>query len=420
MFSDPMIKSTSEDDFPNRRSSVSFASPGYYSDHRSPWNQASSPYSTSPWTSHSSNPFLTHSIAEPSPDTDLFPPGTGLIGSLVREDGHIYSIAAFRGLLYTGSDSKNIRVWKDQNEYSGFKSGSGLVKAIVISPDHRIFTGHQDGKVRIWKISAKNPRVHKRLGTLPCFKDFLKSSVNPSNYVESRLRHRRSSIWIRHADAVSCLSLDKANGLLYSGSWDRTIKVWRLSDSRCLESINAHDDAVNSVAIGFDGLVFTGSADGTVKVWRRDGVGRKAGATRHVAAQTLLRQDCAVTALAVHVAAEILYCGSSDGAVNFWENDLAHGGMLAGHKVAVLCLAAAGTLLFTGSADKTICIWGRGGDGVHGCLSVLTGHEGPVKCLAVEEDACAGEEINVKGRRWVVYSGSLDKSVKVWKVQEQL
>lgn len=74
-----------------------------------------------------------------------------LIGSLVREEGHIYSLATKIDLLYTGSDSKNIRVWKDMKEFSAFKSNSGLVKAIIISGD-KIFTGHQDGKVRVWKV----------------------------------------------------------------------------------------------------------------------------------------------------------------------------------------------------------------------------------------------------------------------------
>lgn len=91
---------------------------------------------------------------------------TGLMGSLVREEGHIYSLAAAGDLLYTGSDSKNIRVWKNQKEFSGFKSNSGLVKAIIIAGE-RIFSGHQDGKIRVWKISKKDPSVHKRIGTLP-------------------------------------------------------------------------------------------------------------------------------------------------------------------------------------------------------------------------------------------------------------
>ena len=318
-------------------------------------------------------------------------------------------MAATKDLLYTGSDSKNIRVWKNLKEFSGFKSSSGLVKAIIIAGE-KIFTGHQDGKIRVWKVIPKNPTVHKRSGTLPTLKEVFKSSIRPSAYVQVR---NRSALWIKHSDAISCLTLNEDKTLLYSASWDRTFKVWRISDSKCLESINAHDDAVNSVVASLDGLVFTGSADGTVKVWKREQQGKR---TKHSPVQTLLKQESAVTALAVNTSGSVLYCGSSDGMVNYWEceKQLTHGGVLKGHKLAVLCLAAAGNLVFSGSADKTICVWRRD-DKIHACMSVLTGHNGPVKCLAVEEDH---EKSKDGDQRWVVYSGSLDKSVKVWSVAE--
>lgn len=426
--SEILVKSTSEEDFSNRESCASAASPAYLSDRSSTagnnqysiTSDSSSPFAMSPWNNNtSSSPWNTNPFAEDgsnagsssidSATNSLFPPGTGLIGSLVREEGHIYSLAAFGDLLYTGSDSKNIRVWKNQKDYSGFKSTSGLVKAIVISRDHRVFTGHQDGKIRVWRVSPKNPKVHKRVGTLPRLKDFLKSSMNPSNYVESR--RNKSAVWIRHSDAISTLTLSEDQTLLYSGSWDRTLKVWRLADSKCLESVNAHDDAVNAVVNGFDSMVFTGSADGTVKVWKREAAPK--GATRHVEVRTLLKQESAVTALAINRSTGVVYSGSSDGVVNLWEKGLTHGGVLHGHKLAVMCLASAGSLLFSGSADKTICLWGREATGAHICLSVLTGHGGPVKCLAVEADpsSYAGP-----GKMWLLYSGSLDKSVKVWKV----
>lgn len=331
---------------------------------------------------------------------------------MVREEGHVYSLAAAGNLLYTGSDSKNIRVWKNMKAYSGFKSNSGLVKAIIISGE-KIFTGHQDGKIRVWRVSPKNPRIHKRIGSLPTLKDFIKSSMNPKNYV--KVRRKRTVLRIKHFDAVSCLSLDQDQGLLYSGSWDKTLKVWRISDSKCLESIRAHDDAINAVAAGFEGIVFTGSADGTVKVWHRQLLGK---GTKHLFLQTLLTQDTAITSLAVNIESAVIYCGSSDGLVNFWERDkhLSHGGVLRGHKHAILCLATAGSLLFSGSADKSICVWRRDDHGgVHTCLSVLTGHIGPVKCLAVEED----QEAKKGDKKWILYSGSLDKSVKVWRISEQ-
>ncbi|KAK1433541.1 hypothetical protein QVD17_10452 [Tagetes erecta] len=347
---------------------------------------------------------------QPSPWSTTGPEEDGLIGSLVREEGHIYSLAAAGGLLYTGSDSKNIHVWNNMKLLTTFKSNSGLVKAIIISGD-KIFSGHQDGKVRVWKSNNKDPKIHKRIGTFPTFFDILKSSMKSKNYIE--VKGNRTALWINHCDAISCLSINEEEGLLYSGSWDRTFKVWKMSNSKCLESVKAHEDAVNSVVSAVDGLVFTGSAEGSVKVWKREGRGKN---MKHKYVQTLLDQECAVTSLVVSKGGSMVYCGSSDGIVNFWEREkeLLHSGVLKGHKLAVLCLAVAGNLVLSGSADKTICVWRREGC-IHSCLTVLTGHTGPVKCVAVEKEA---ESTVSSGNKWVVYSGSLDKSVKVWSVSE--
>ncbi|XP_061348653.1 protein JINGUBANG isoform X2 [Gastrolobium bilobum] len=439
--SDPTLKfyATNHDvDEENRLSngSASASSPRNYADSSStpttssnsaspyllsPWNQTSSPYNKSPWLFQS--PGI--NLFQNDDDNNYDFPQTGLVGSLVREEGHIYSLAVSGDLLYTGSDGKNIRVWKNLKDYTGFKSSSGLVKTIVISGE-RIFTGHQDGKIRVWKVSSKNGSTHKRVGSLPTFKDYVKCSMNPKNYVE--IRRQRNAVKIKHFDAVSSLSLDEEEGLLYSGSWDKTLKVWRVSDSKCLESVNAHDDAVNAVVAAFQGYVLTGSADGTVKMWKREHAG-KVKKTKHVLDRILLKQENAVTALAVNRLNTVVYCGSSDGLVNYWERDpkgsLSHGGVLRGHKLAVLCLAAAGNLVFSGSADKNVCVWKRDERGVHTCLSVLTGHTGPVKCIAVEEEeAKQRQQQQAESRReksdprWVVYTGSLDKSVKVWRVSE--
>ncbi|KAJ8440398.1 LOW QUALITY PROTEIN: hypothetical protein Cgig2_019387 [Carnegiea gigantea] len=405
--SDPALPTISDEaDFTTRESSFSAYGNSFIEDQgrlsaemspmmMSPWNQVS-PFTKSTWSNVDPRG---SSLDEPTQPN-------ALIGSLIREEGHIYSLATRGDLLYTGSDSKNIRVWKNLKEFSGFKSASGLVKAIVIMGD-KIFTGHQDGKIRVWKVSPKKPNVHKRFGSLPTLKDVLKASIRPSSYVE--VKRHRSALWLKHSDAISCLSLSDDQNLLYSASWDKTFKVWRISNSKCLESVSAHEDAVNSVVAGVEGLVFTGSADGTIKVWRREMQGK---GVKHFFVQTLLKQECAVTALAVNPDSTLVYCGSSDGMVNFWEreNNLAHGGVLKGHKLAILCLVARTKVVFSGSADKTICMWRRQGT-VHTCVSVLSGHTGPVKCLAVEDDKEA------KGQRYIVYSGSLDKSV--WSVTDQ-
>ena len=366
-----------------------------------PYDPSLSPLSKSPWSSH-----MNEDAFAGSNENDA------LVGSLVREEGHIYSLAATKDLLYTGSDSKNIRVWKNQEEFAGFKSNSGLVKAIVIAGE-KILTGHQDGRIRVWKVSGKNEQQHKRVATLPTLRNYIKCSMKPSNYVE--VRRRRNLIWIKHYDAISCLSLTEDHSLIYSASWDKTFKVWRTSNFKCLESVTAHDDAVNALVVGLDGMVFTGSADGTVKIWRREVQGK---GTKHLFSQTLLKQECAVTALAINEEGNVLYAGSSDGLVNYWvrETNLEHKGVLRGHKLAVLCLATAGSLVFSGSADMAICVWKRTLSEEHTCVKILSGHTGPVKCLAAEKDP----EAMCNERRWILYSGSLDKSVKVWKVSENI
>lgn len=207
MQSEPRMSATdalTDDEFTMRSSSsASPMSPYYYEQGR--LSGEGSPMMMSPWNQTASSPFSKPQWSQSDDGGNL--PQNALVGSLVREEGHIYSLAASGDLLYTGSDSKNIRVWKNLKEYSGFKSNSGLVKTIILS-GQKIFTGHQDGKIRVWKVSPKNPSVHKRAGTLPTLKDIFKSSIKPSNYVEVLF----SSTFLSHSlHSCSCCSVSEQN-----------------------------------------------------------------------------------------------------------------------------------------------------------------------------------------------------------------
>ncbi|KAI4996299.1 hypothetical protein ZWY2020_048090 [Hordeum vulgare] len=71
--------------------------------------------------------------------------------------------------------------------------------------------------IRVWHTSTGDPAMHKRVGSLSKLGDSLMRSVRPSHYIKTRRRH--NSVWLRHFDVVSCLSLDADVGLLYSGSF---------------------------------------------------------------------------------------------------------------------------------------------------------------------------------------------------------
>lgn len=324
------------------------------------------------------------------------------IASLHRHEGNTYSIAVSKGIVFTGSESNRIRAWKQPDciERGCLKASSGEIRAIL-AHGNTLFSAHKDHKIRIWNFTVSENFRAKKISTLP------RTSTSFILFPKSNTQ--------QHKDCVSCMAYYHAEGLLYSGSYDRTVKVWRVSDKKIVDSFVAHEDHVTAIVVNQDdGCVFTCSFDGSVKIWRR--VYRE---NSHTLTMTLKFQQSPVNALALSSAFSncFLYSGSSDGTINFWEKEkfsgrFNHGGFLQGHRFAVLCLAAIEKLIFSGSEDTTIRIWRREeGSYFHECLAVLDGHRGPVRCLA----ACLEMEKVVMG--FLVYSASLDQSFKVWRIK---
>ncbi|TKY60215.1 F-box/WD repeat-containing protein lin-23 [Spatholobus suberectus] len=319
----------------------------------------------------------------------------------------VTSLAVHNNLLYAATDRQiNVYDRRTCTNLHAFntQSTSGSTKTITFSND-TVLTTHQDSKIRVWHPNREN---HRLLTTLPTVNDRLRRFLLPKNYVTVRRHDRR--LWIEHADAVTGLAV--TNGAIYSVSWDRTLKIWRLSDLRCVESVKAHEDAVNAVAVSNDGTVYTGSADRRIRVWARP-----AGGKRHVLVATMEKHRSAVNALALNDDASVLFSGACDRSILVWEREdsashMVVGGALRGHQKAILCLVNVGDLLLSGSADRTVRIWRRAYDGRFGCLAVLDGHRKPVKSLAaIPEYDQSSPNGSVS-----VFSGSLDGEIKVWQV----
>ncbi|XP_061992505.1 protein JINGUBANG [Rosa rugosa] len=319
----------------------------------------------------------------------------------------ITCLAVHHNRLYAASGHE-INVY-DQADFSHLDSfnahdpSSGTVKSVSFS-DGKVFTAHQDCKIKVWEIIPG--KRHRLLTTLPTVNDRLLRFALPKNYVSIRRHVKR--LWIQHADAVTGIAVN--NGLVYSVSWDKTLKIWRDSNLRCVESVKAHEDAVSAVAVAKDGTVYTGSADRRIRVW-----GRPQDEKRHVLVATLEKHKSAVNALALNDDGSVLFSGACDRSILVWEredsaNHMAVTGALRGHGKAILCLFNVGDLLLSGSADRTVRMWRRGEDGSYCCLGVLEGHVKPVKALvAVTGESGGGGVVSV-------VSGSLDGVVKVWHV----
>ncbi|KAL4586898.1 hypothetical protein LXL04_011546 [Taraxacum kok-saghyz] len=336
----------------------------------------------------------------------------------------IFSLALTGKNLLSASADGQIRIWpRDPSSSSSSQSsplppiasGESSVKSMVIHGD-KLFTGHQDHKIRVWKLDEKQETI-KCVATLPTLNDRITKLLFAKNYIKIR-RHRRCT-WVHHVDAVSALALSTDGSLIYSGSWDRTFKVWRTTDYRCLESVwNAHDDAINAIAVSHDGYVYTGSADRKIKVWKKDG-----GENKHKLVDTLEKHKSSVNALALSTGGSVLYSGACDRSIIVWEKAGGGGdgrhmvvaGALRGHSKAILCITVVADIVFSGSADKTIRVWRRGIDGKgYWCLGVLEGHKSPIKCLAAALEVCTSG--STAGTSYLVFGGSLDCEIKVWKL----
>ncbi|CAL4885302.1 unnamed protein product [Urochloa decumbens] len=361
-----------------------------------------------------------------------------------HSSSYVSSLAVDGDSLYIASSDGRIRAWPLDAAASRNQDAAATVvaacdssvKCLLAAGDGLLLSSHQDGKIRAWRANAGGsspPRLALRLrAVLPTCADRLRAFLAPWSYVQVR-RHRWCA-WVHHADAAAALAVSPDGALLYSASWDRSLKAWRLPGFRCAESVAAaHDDAVNAVAVSPDGHVYTGSADKKIKAWRREREHHPGGRRRrrrrsekHVLVQTMERHRSAVNALALGLDGNVLYSGACDRSVVVWERAgggegrMEATGTLRGHKKAILCLAAAGDVVCSGSADRTVRVWRRGaGSAGYTCLAVLEGHGAPVKSLALvygRDGSSSGGGGGGGGSAALVCSGALDGEVKIWSV----
>jgi WD40 repeat protein len=151
-----------------------------------------------------------------------------------------------------------------------------------------------------------------------------------------------------HTKWVAAVAFSPDGKWLATASADRTVRVWRVEDRRCVEVLKGHTDTVCTVALTADAILSAGH-DGTVRLWRNK---REP--------QVIEKRRGAILSIAVSPDSKTAAAGGVDGIITLL--DLSAGkerARLTGHKTWVnsLAFSADGTRLASGSSDGTARLW---------------------------------------------------------------
>uniref|UniRef100_A0A673KXW5 Kinesin motor domain-containing protein n=1 Tax=Sinocyclocheilus rhinocerous TaxID=307959 RepID=A0A673KXW5_9TELE len=228
-----------------------------------------------------------------------------------------------------------------------------------------------------------------------------------------------------HTKPVLCL--DATDELLFTGSKDRTCKMWNLVTGQEIVTLRGHPNNVVSVKYcSYSGLVFTVSTS-YIKVWDiRDSA--KCVRTFTSSGQVVSGDACAGTTtrtittaqgeyqinqIALNPSGSVLYAAAGN-TVRTWDlNRMQATGKLTGHIGSVMCLTVGYSgggkdQVITGSKDHYVKIFDVV-EGTQGNIGPAHNFEPPhydgIECLAVHGD--------------VLFSGSRDNGIKKWDLGQQ-
>ena len=101
------------------------------------------------------------------------------------------------------------------------------------------------------------------------FKEFTKISnnyYNQSNLICTDIVNVKN-IETDHTDSIKCIIFYNDDKNFITCSWDGKIKFFDRTSGDCLQTLKGHDDAIYSMLLMTNGLLVTGSLDRSIKIW---------------------------------------------------------------------------------------------------------------------------------------------------------
>ena len=316
--------------------------------------------------------FDTDKILTGSDDTNInvYDTQTGALRARLRgHDGGVWALQYEGNVLVSGSTDRSVRVWDiEKGECTQvFQGHTSTVRCLQIlmptaikTPDGEttimpkeplIITGSRDSTLRVWKLPKPGDKPFFQAGPAP-------DDAECPYFIRVLTGHHHSVRAIAaHGDT------------LVSGSYDCSVRVWKISTGATVYRLQGHTQKVYSVVLDHRrNRCISGSMDNLVKVWSLD-----------------------------------------TGTVLF---------NLEGHSSLVGLLDLQQNRLVSAAADSTLRIW----DPENGqCKSILSAHTGAITCFQHDgQKVVSGSDRTLK--MWNVKTGEFAKDLLtdlsgVWQVK---
>lgn len=284
---------------------------------------------------------------------------------LEGHEGGVWALQYEGNTLVSGSTDRSVRVWDIEKGmcsqvFYGHTSTVRCLQILMPTDTGKVFngepvmmpanpliiTGSRDSQLRVWRLPEAGSRRYIQTGP-------------PANDAECPYFLR---ILSGHTHSVRSIA---AHGdTLVSGSYDATVRVWRISTGEALHVLHGHTQKVYSVVLDHKrNRCISGSMDSFVKIWDLD-----TGACLH----TLEGHSLLVGLLDLRD--ERLVSAAADSTLRIW--DPQNGkckNTLTAHTGAITCFQHDGRKVISGS-EKTVKMWDiQTGDCIQDLLTDLGG-----------------------------------------------
>ncbi|KAG8901786.1 U3 small nucleolar RNA-associated protein 13 [Tulasnella sp. 403] len=288
----------------------------------------------------------------------------------------------------------------------------------------RQFIGFNDQIVDTAFLSSSTPDSHLAVATNSSLIRVYNTSTLDARLLTS------------HSDMVLCIDKAANGRILGSGAKDKSARIWAPSDTdpeewRCVAICEGHAESVGAIAFsrhkieGDDAnlrFMFTGSQDRTVKMWDLSSVpltySSGSPTTRPKSMITQPTHEKDINSLDVSPNNRYLATGSQDKTAKLYEieytpkeggggvAELRHLATLRGHKRGIWCVRFSGyeRLVATASGDRTIKLWNLDD---YSCVKTYEGHTNSVL------------RVDFFNRGMQLVTASADGLVKLWSVRNE-